>query len=430
MGRPGARLLSIPVALVLGLASAVTTAAPSRGDSATFAVIGDYGWCDGGEARVARMVAGWGPAWVVTAGDNYQNVSRCSAYSVAVDGYYGSFVAAQDFYPALGNHDYNPAAGLDLYNSHFSHLPTTADPLRRWYEVTRGDVHLYVIDSWAAQDSADAMAAQRAWLEASLSASTSAWDIVVFHHPAYSSVGSTTAMRWDFAAWGADAVISGHQHVYERIARDGIRYFTVGLGGLEGSTCPATRLDGSQACVGDSGAMRVAASPAAITFEYLVDDQVTDSVTLTSPGTPPPQAPPTPPPVTIGTGPCASCAPPSPVPGTPPMPVPGAEASPAPRAVGMAPEAAGAPAARVTARPRSGRSVLHVNVDPNRVKGHWTVEVQRRRADGTWRALRTYRTRGTSQTRTIDLRRGTYRVWVRANHGYEAAISAEVRLRR
>ena len=38
-------------------------------------------------------------------------------------------------------------------------------------------------------------------------------------------------MQWPFAQWGADAVMSGHAHDYERIVRDGIVYFVNGLGG-------------------------------------------------------------------------------------------------------------------------------------------------------------------------------------------------------
>ena len=38
-------------------------------------------------------------------------------------------------------------------------------------------------------------------------------------------------MRWPYAAWGADAVIAGHDHNYERISHDGIPYFVNGSGG-------------------------------------------------------------------------------------------------------------------------------------------------------------------------------------------------------
>jgi len=43
--------------------------------------------------------------------------------------------------------------------------------------------------------------------------------------------GSTTWMRWPFAAWGADAILAGHDHLYERLLVDGIPYFTDGAGG-------------------------------------------------------------------------------------------------------------------------------------------------------------------------------------------------------
>lgn len=56
------------------------------------------------------------------------------------------------------------------------------------------------------------------------------------HHPPYTSGnkhGAATAMRWDFKAWGANLVIDGHEHVYERIERpNGLTYITNGLWAL------------------------------------------------------------------------------------------------------------------------------------------------------------------------------------------------------
>jgi hypothetical protein len=69
-------------------------------------------------------------------------------------------------------------------------------------------------------------------------------------------------------------------------------------------------------------------------------------------------------------------------------------------------------------------------VDPNRGTGYWRFHVERKRADGTWQRLKTYRTKGSRETRTINLRRGTYRVWVHPKFGYGAVLSGEVRLRK
>jgi hypothetical protein len=38
-------------------------------------------------------------------------------------------------------------------------------------------------------------------------------------------------MQWPYAAWGADLVLAGHDHIYERLEEDGITYVVNGLGG-------------------------------------------------------------------------------------------------------------------------------------------------------------------------------------------------------
>jgi hypothetical protein len=76
--------------------------------------------------------------------------------------------------------------------------------------------------------------AQAGWLKQAMAASTSRWNVVFFHHAPYSSGalhGSTTWMRWPFKAWGADVVLTGHEHSYERLSVDGLPYFVNGLGG-------------------------------------------------------------------------------------------------------------------------------------------------------------------------------------------------------
>ena len=72
---------------------------------------------------------------------------------------------------------------------------------------------------------------------------TATWKLLVFHHPAYTAgtERNNTRMQWPFQQWGATAVFSGHDHMYERFARQdasgaadssrGIREFVVGTGG-------------------------------------------------------------------------------------------------------------------------------------------------------------------------------------------------------
>jgi hypothetical protein len=72
---------------------------------------------------------------------------------------------------------------------------------------------------------------------------------------------------------------------------------------------------------------------------------------------------------------------------------------------------------------------LYVDVNPNRGSGYWTFKVNKRTSSGTWKTLTTtYKTYGKVETRTLDLKKGTYRIVVRAKYGYQGTTSAHVHL--
>lgn len=78
----------------------------------------------------------------------------------------------------------------------------------------------------------------------------------------------------------------------------------------------------------------------------------------------------------------------------------------------------------------SKKSKLKVDVNPNKGKGYWRFQVQKQQPDGSWTALKTYRTKGKKETRTINLKRGTYRVVVQPKYGFGPATSTAVYLKR
>jgi hypothetical protein len=86
------------------------------------------------------------------------------------------------------------------------------------------------------------------------------------------------------------------------------------------------------------------------------------------------------------------------------------------------------PRARVSAVRK--QSKLKVDIDPNMGRRAWVFQVQRRTGDDEWKTLRTYRTKGSRETRTINLRKGYYRIHVAARFGYAETYSESVYLKR
>jgi hypothetical protein len=88
-------------------------------------------------------------------------------------------------------------------------------------------------------------------------------------------------MQWPFQAWGADLVLSGHDHTYERIDRDGLTYVVNGLGG-NGRYDFQEIVEGSQVRYNDDyGAMLVEASPESLAFQFVsIGGEVIDTYTI------------------------------------------------------------------------------------------------------------------------------------------------------
>jgi hypothetical protein len=263
---PVAATPALPSAMPLPTATDLPTPAPAP---LRFAVIGDFGQAGLPAERVAGLVANWGPDFVVTTGDNNYPSGEAATIDANVGQYYRQFIGEGDqnrFFPVLGNHDGDSESGAP-YLSYFS-LPGN----ERYYTVEHGPVRIHAVNSvpWIEPDGAHPESAQAAWLQAQLAASPDRWNVVVFHHPPYSSDhrGPAEWMRWPFGEWGADVVLCGHNHVYERVAVDGLTYLINGLGGgARYAWGPIA--EGSQVRYNDDhGALLVEATPERIVFQF------------------------------------------------------------------------------------------------------------------------------------------------------------------
>lgn len=270
---------SIQIALIgLLIASTTFVSRPSpahaQSERIVFAVIGDYGIAGQPLLDVSNLIKSWNPDFIVTVGDNNypdgaawtidDNIGQYfHEYIYKYKGKYGSGSPTRRFYPSLGNHDWT--TGAKAYFDFFGYYnPVT------YYDFIQGPVHFFILDSDRNEpDGVFADSVQGRWLRKTMTVSTSPFNVVVFHHAAYSSGrhGSTEYMRWPFKEWGADAVLAGHDHVYERLLVNGIPYFVNGIGGAEiynfNNILPESQVRFNQ----DFGAMRVEATSTNMKFQ-------------------------------------------------------------------------------------------------------------------------------------------------------------------
>jgi hypothetical protein len=171
------------------------------------------------------------------------------------EGAYAAFVASYDpswgrvksiTKPAPGNHEYRSSRAGGYYR----YFGTAAGDRRRgYYSFSVGRWHLIALNSnCAAVGGCRAGSPQEKWLRRDLAAHPAACTLAYWHHPRFSSGlhGSDSTYRAFWQALygaGAEVVLGGHDHDYERFAaqtpsgerdpRRGLREFVVGSGGKE-----------------------------------------------------------------------------------------------------------------------------------------------------------------------------------------------------
>ncbi len=262
------------------------------------AVIGDYGDNSSEERAVADLVHSWQPDAIATTGDNNYPSGTADTIDGAVGKYYhdyifpyrGSYGAGASinrFFPILGNHDWYTTEGIPpLPQPYLDYFSLPEHPAgERYYDVRLGPVHLFMLDSDANEpDGTLSTSVQADWLRGALASSGAPWKLVFLHHAPYSSGlvhGPTVDTQWPFRKWGATAVLSGHEHTYERIIHDGIPYFVNGIGGAH-IYAFGPPIEGSEAQFNDRhGAMLIEATPITITFQLIDDSGIEqDSYTM------------------------------------------------------------------------------------------------------------------------------------------------------
>jgi 3',5'-cyclic AMP phosphodiesterase CpdA len=257
-GRPGAApCAAILLASALGGAAPAAAAAPlpdTGPEVQTVYAAGDIARCKHPDPRwsgaadtaavVAAGLAADPQAVVLTLGDHTYPRGTALEFANCYGPTWGRF--KERTWPAPGNHEYYTKDAAP----YFAYFGARAG--RGYYSLRLGHWRIYSLDSNLA---GSAQARQLAWLKDELArdvhdlraipGATPPCTLAFWHHPLYSSGGhgSVPTMR---AAWallrdaGAELVLSGHDHDYERFAPQdadgqsdpqGLRQFVVGTGG-------------------------------------------------------------------------------------------------------------------------------------------------------------------------------------------------------
>jgi hypothetical protein len=192
------------------------------------------------------------PGTVYTVGDNAYSSGTAAQYSNCYDPTWGRHKART--HPAVGDNEYNSSSVAAGYFDYFG--AAAGAPNGGYYSYDVGSWHIVVLNSNCSRiGGCDPNSPQGQWLQADLAAHPSTCTLAIFHEPLFSSSGTTSSVRnfWVLLyAAGADIVLSGHRHNYERFALQnpngvadpgrGIRQFVVGTGGAGlssfGSTAP------------------------------------------------------------------------------------------------------------------------------------------------------------------------------------------------
>ena len=230
---PGPTPASRPTSLSRSIAASGDPVLVGAGDIADCGLRAD--------TATARLVATIGGT-VFTAGDNAYPNGSARQFRNCYGPTWGRFRARTR--PAPGNHDW-VTRGLAGYRGYFG--ARAAPRGRSWYSYELGTWHVIVLDSDCSfVGGCGSRSAQGRWLVADLRASAKRCTLAIWHHPRFSSGqhGNATAVAPFWRALynaGAEVVINGHDHDYERFAPQtptgradrarGIREFVVGTGG-------------------------------------------------------------------------------------------------------------------------------------------------------------------------------------------------------
>jgi hypothetical protein len=195
-------------------------------------------------------------------------------------------------HPVPGNHEYALSGGLDCdptgsASGYFQYFGALAGQVGAgYYSFEVGAWHIVALNSnCSAVGGCGVGSPEETWLKADLAAHPTSCTLAYWHYPRFSSglsgnafVSTTSAFWNDLSSGGADVVVNGHDHDYERfapqtpggqLAAAGIREFIVGTGGKSHDNVVAVQANSEVRDSTAFGVLRLVLHPTSYDWTFL-----------------------------------------------------------------------------------------------------------------------------------------------------------------
>jgi acid phosphatase type 7 len=215
------------------------------------------------QAATADLLTSGGYTAVLPVGDEQYNCGELSAFNAVYDPTWGRVKSISK--PVVGDNEYVGSTcstpGAAGYYTYFGDAASPQEPgctqaCKGYYSYDLSSWHIVALNSECKQTGVggcNGTSAQGKWLKADLAAHPAQCTLAYWHRPYWSDKGGSASVVQHFVrtlyAAGAELLLVGHAHIYERFAPmnpsgvadpKGTRQFIVGTGGRSQGALAAT----------------------------------------------------------------------------------------------------------------------------------------------------------------------------------------------
>jgi hypothetical protein len=240
------------------------------------------------QKAVSDLMVGRGYSAVLPLGDNQYYCGGLSAYERSYALSWGRLLSAT--HPVVGNHEYLASGGTACdatseARGYFGYFGARAGTIGQgYYSFDIGTWHLIALNSsCSSAGGCGPSSPQGRWLTADLAAHRDSCVLAYWHIPLFSSGGRAAGNSRPF--WtalytaGADVVLNGHDHIYERFAPQtpngmadvvrGLREFVVGTGGANHTSLSTLFANSEVRNTNTFGILKLTLHPTSYDWQFL-----------------------------------------------------------------------------------------------------------------------------------------------------------------